>query len=368
VRVTAVRWTPFSLPFRRPFATAAAATDHREGLLVELETDAGARGLGEAAPLPERGGSLAASLAALETTAPRLIGLDLADVPTLLEAPSLDAAARCALNTAALDAEARARGLPLAALLAPAPRPSVPVNAVIGEEGVDGAVAAARAAGAAGYGTLKLKVGLAVDREAELRRMAAVREAVGPGVRLRLDANGAWDAETAIDLLLACEGLGVELVEQPVAAADLEGLRRVQAAVAIPIAADESLADAGSARWLIEARAVRALVLKPALLGGPRKALALAAAAGAGDIACVVTTALEGGIGVAMALQVAAALGATPYAHGLATLDLLEDDLILAAPPVLCGEMRLPAAPGLGVELDEAALGRYASGARGGLP
>jgi L-alanine-DL-glutamate epimerase-like enolase superfamily enzyme len=203
---------------------------------------------------------------------------------------------------------------------------------------------------------------MAPDAATEARRVAAVREAVGAGVKLRLDANGAWAEKQAIEALAALAGYDIEYVEQPIAPGNLEALKRVRAASAIAIAADEDVSDLASARRVIEAGAADVLVFKPQALGNFHSTAYMIGRARANGVGVVVTTSIDAGIGTAAALHLAAAMN-NGLAHGLATLPLLEDDLIKAPGlGVEDGRMRLPEGVGLGVELDEDALDRYAAG------
>jgi L-alanine-DL-glutamate epimerase-like enolase superfamily enzyme len=200
---------------------------------------------------------------------------------------------------------------------------------------------------------------MGADPVAERRRVAAVRDAAGYGARLRLDANGAWSVDQAIRTLGALADHDIELVEQPVASADIEALRQVRAASVIPVAADEAVESLATARSVIAAGAADLLVLKPMRLGGLRPTLAVAALAAEAGVRSIVTTTIDTGIGTAAALQAAASLPAGTPACGLATAALLESDLLATPLPVERGVMTLPAGPGLGVSLSAAALGRY---------
>jgi O-succinylbenzoate synthase len=189
--------------------------------------------------------------------------------------------------------------------------------------------------------------------------VAAVREAMGPEMKLRIDANGAWGVEQAVGAIRKLEEYDLEMVEQPVAAGDLPGLARVHAEVHVPIAADEAVTGVGAAERVLEAGAADLLVVKPMVVGGLRPAcriIELAAAAGAGAI---VTTSIDSGVGTAAALHLAATLPPGGPACGLATGSLLAADLITHPLVARCGRMELPDGPGLGVELDEGQLARY---------
>ncbi len=143
--------------------------------------------------------------------------------------------------------------------------------------------------------------------------MAAVRDAVGPGVALRVDANGAWDLDTAQAMIRRLARSQLELVEQPVAT--LDELARLRRRVDVPVAADESVRSVGDARSLAALDAADAVVLKVQPLGGVRAALRMAEAAG---VPALVTSMRETSIGIAAGLALAAALPEVPYACGLA--------------------------------------------------
>ncbi len=360
--LAAVRYRPFRLPMRAPMQTARAAIAYRAGVVIELTDEAGLRGYGEASPLPEFGeGDADDVLRLIETHAQAVAG---ASLPDDLDAPGA-AALRCALDVAALDLEARHRGLSVAALLTERPRASVPANAVIGDGPPEQALAQVRDAWDAGFRTFKLKVA-AKPPDDDVRRVQAIREAL-PYARLRLDANGGWDEPTALATLERLAACDVELVEQPVPVAADEALARIHGAAASRIAADEGVSSVEEGRRLLTAGAVGALVLKPMRLGGLRAAIALAREAAERGVPCIVTTTFDSGIGVAAALHLAAAVPSVDAlpdaAHGLATADHLAADIVAEPPRPHGGTLDVPARPGLGVDLDPGALEAAATGA-----
>jgi len=373
VKVTALDRFSYRIPLVDEFNTAHGRTVARAGLLLRLKTDAGVIGWGEAAPLPEfGGGTVDAAARLLADLAPDFVGRDLAALPELLDGlPSRPAraAVRCALDVAALDALGRIEGRPVAALLATDPAASVPVNATIGAAAIPAAVAAAGRAFAAGFRVVKLKVGMAASPDEEAERVAAVRAALGPDAGLRLDANGAWDVDTAIATLRRLAPYRLDLVEQPVPAADLDGLSRVRRAVDVPLAADEAVTGLDAARAIVARDAVDALIVKPMAVGGLTVGRRITELADETGLTVIVTTTVDAGVGVAAALHLAATLPIPAPACGLATGGLLASDLLAASLPVARGRMRLPAGPGLGVTVDEAALARFgAAGERAPSP
>ncbi|MBI3978171.1 MAG: o-succinylbenzoate synthase [Chloroflexi bacterium] len=357
LRIRRVAWATFRIPYTSAFSTAHGAEAVREGLILRLTADDGLVGLGEASPVPAvGGGTLADALSIIADLAPRLVGLDLAALDFRRAGAT---AVACAVDTALLDLRARAAGIVVATLLGGDGGRAVPVNATVGVVAADGAAAAARRAVLDGYACVKLKVGVAGTAAAEIDRIAAVSAAIGPGGRLRLDANGAWDVATAIAILREVERFDLELVEQPVAADDLAGMARVRESVGIPIAADESGGGPAQARQVIAAGAADVLVVKPMMAGGLRPALAVIELARVAGLGAVVTTTIDAGVGVAAALHLATAVPDPPRACGLATGPLLAGDLIVHPLSSQAGTMRIPAGLGLGVDLDEQQIARY---------
>jgi o-succinylbenzoate synthase len=365
-----VAWRGYRVPFRRPYQAAHGQLTHREGLLLWVELDDGTAGLGEVAPLAGFGGGrLGDCLLVLRAWAGRFVGQAPHEarfqLARLAEHNTHVAALSCGLDTALLDAEARTGGVAVAEALGGARRRYVPLNATIAAAATEAAVVAARAAVLEGFRCVKLKVGLEGSAEAELTRIARVREAVGPGVELRLDANGAWSVGRAIELLRLARELGVALAEQPVPADDLDGLARVRRGVDVPIGADEAITSLAAAQAVLAAEAADVLVVKPTIAGGLRPAGRIVEAAVARGVGVVVTSTLESGVGLAAALQLAATLPDPPLACGLATGPLLASDLLDTPLLPRGGVLWLPFRPGLGVAVDAAALARYGTAVRG---
>lgn len=364
--IVGVRADKVRVPFRRPIPTAREMWVEREAWIVRLVAGDGRIGLGEA--VLDSGDGETASIV-LDQLVHELVMTAPGDrLPTAIELELHGApgrALRAALDSARFDLD----GVPGTAL---APDGAgVGVNATIPSIGPAAAGEAASQAVAAGYRTLKLKAGAERETELLVDRVRAVRTAVGPEVRLRLDVNGAWDLETATERIDAIARFALEYVEQPLAGDDPSVLAQLRRRVRTPIAADESVTSLRSARDLLDAEAVDVLVVKPARVGGPIAAAEIAVLAAERKVPIVVSTLFETGIGIAAAVAVAVALpaglrqglsGDRAPDHGLATAGILEHDLLVEALPIADGRMRVPSATGgggLGVALDERALARY---------
>jgi o-succinylbenzoate synthase len=199
----------------------------------------------------------------------------------------------------------------------PAPvRTRVPVNTTIPAVGPERAHALAAASGCT---TAKVKVGEGDDEA----RVEAVRDALGPDGRIRLDVNGLWDVDEAARRIAALDRHGLEYVEQPVAT--VEQMRRLRRLVDVPLAADESVRLAPDPRRVALRDAADVVILKVQPLGGVWAALEVAEAHG---LPVVVSSAVETSVGIAAGLALAAALPELPFACGLGTVPLLEGDVV----------------------------------------
>jgi o-succinylbenzoate synthase len=351
MRLASVEVIPYSLSFREPYVTARGRLERREMVLLRLRSDDGLVGLGEAVPLSLRGGTVLAQVVEeLEGLGER----DSLDEATLRDsALSLSAPARCAALTALLDLRGR-RAAVEGGSIAPSGSEAVECNATL-VAGEPQAVAAEASRWAEdGFSTFKLKLGTGED----FGQVLAVREAVGPRARIRIDANAAWDVETAKQMLKALEPLEVELAEQPVAT--LEEAAEVATWTSIPIAGDESIENRDDAERALAMGACALTGVKLSKVGGPEAAIEIAEV-----LPAYVSSALDGPVGIAAAAQVAQTLGGTDrgsgtaLAHGLATQRLFSSTIASVECEVRDGLLYSPAGPGLGVEIDEAALQRH---------
>jgi o-succinylbenzoate synthase len=349
MRILSVEVDPYWLPFKEPYTTARGQLLRREMVLLRIRDEDGHLGMGEAVPLSMRGGAgIERVVAELQALANRAEVSEAA-----LESPDsgLSAPARCAALTALLDL----RGKRAAARDAEPDRREqpIPCNATL-VAGAAAAVAAdAERWASEGFRTFKLKLGTGEDVE----QVGAVRSALGPEAKIRVDANAAWDVATAMRVLSEIEPLQIELAEQPVAG--LDELARVAEATAIPIAGDECIESPGEAEEAVRAGACDIAATKLSKVGGPEAAIRIAEV-----MPSYVSSALDGPVGIAAAAQVAQTLDATApasaprFAHGLATQRLFASTIASVECELRDGMLHLPPGPGpgLGVEIDEQAL------------
>lgn len=368
MRIASVEVVPYALLFREPYMTAAGTLTRREMVLLRLRSEDGLEGLGEAVPLSLRGGT---ALAQVVEELESLGGRETLDEATVRgSATALSAPARCAALTALLDL----RGRRVAAEGKTSGGPGEPVrcNATLTAAEPAAVVSAAERWAADGFSTFKLKLGAETAetrvepgflRSRDVALVRAVREALGPRVRIRVDANAAWDLETARRVLAEIEPYEIELAEQPVAT--MEEALEVASSTSIPLAADESVESRADAERAAASGAFALTGIKLSKVGGPEEALEIAEM-----LPSYMTSALDGPVGIAAALQVAQSLGdlgrtaGESLAHGLATQRLFASTIASVECELRGDMLHPPPGPGLGVEIDETALAAHRLDAR----
>lgn len=329
MRIAAAETVPYRLRLTRSVVWGGQAYETREGVLLRLVDGDGREGWGDAAPLPGFSSETPDEAAdALRPIGEALVGREVepadavrpdAPIHTALDAAGLPSSVRFAVDLALADLAAQALGRTLPQALHPDPAVALPLNGLLMGEREDVA-AQAREMARAGYAAVKLKTGrqsVAADVEA----VRAVREALGPRVALRLDANRAWSADEAAEFAAGVADVWIDYVEEPLA--DPAGLPELWLDTGLPIALDETLQAPGGEAML--RGWARAVVLKPTLVGGLVATLRLAAAARAVGVRVVLSAAFESGVGLRGVAALAAATGAEPA--GLDTYRWLAEDV-----------------------------------------
>ncbi len=284
----------------RRASNARNAWSSRRALVVELDDGEGCRGQGEAAPLE---GYSPDSFEEVETVLRRLLGSELAAVPE----EGLPPSARFALETAWLDLAARRSGCSLPELLGVPSSLRVSICASVEPGALERQVASVAEAWKRGFRCFKVKIGAAGEWRRELELISELRRGFGGELRLRADANGAFDAASLPAVLDALEPLGVELLEEPVTGAAWAGVKESR----LTLGADESLQRLSpEVLEAFDRGVLRVAVLKPTTLGGPSRCLALADRLSRAGAGYVVGHAFEGPLGLAACAAVALALAA----------------------------------------------------------
>ena len=312
MRITDIRIARISVPLRVPFKTALRTVNSVEDIIVEIHTDTGHVGYGEAPPTGVITGDTAGAIlgALRDHIIPRLIGQEVDALEPLMK--QLDAAvvhntsAKAAVDIALYDLYGQLLGAPVYRLLG-ASRRQIETDITISVNDPEEMARDTLTALARGYRTLKIKVG--ADPALDVARLTAVRKAAGPDVRLRIDANQAWSPKQAVRLLNRMQelGLDIELVEQPVKAHDLEGLRYVTQRADVPVMADESVFSAADAMTIMQMGAADLINIKLMKCGGIHNALRIASAAEVFGVECMIGCMLEAKVSVNAAVHLACA-------------------------------------------------------------
>jgi L-Ala-D/L-Glu epimerase len=362
VRITKVETIAVRTPMREPLVWPGGTRHSASGLLVQIHTDEGLVGLGEAPgpTLPTIQTIIDAELTQF------LVGQDPLRVEWLVHRMEeftrnwsrIGAYAISGIEIALLDLKGKALGVPVTELLGGFCRDRV---AVVGYLFIDSPEANAKKAGAfvdAGYTELKLKVGR--DFEQDHDTLAAIRDRVGGDVKIRIDANMIWSVPAAIKWIKGLERFDLQYVEQPVPDFDVQGLAQVRRSVAVPIAADEACTDLRSVLELIKADACDVLVVYPSEAGGLRRAHQIGSLADAAGKWCVIGSWAELGVATAGNVHVVASSSNYPFASDT-HYPLQESDVLVEPFQMTDGLVEVPRSAGLGLELDQEAVQRLAN-------
>jgi L-Ala-D/L-Glu epimerase len=362
LRITSVDTIAVRTPMREPLVWPGGTRHSASGLLVQIHTDEGIVGLGEAPgpTLPTIQTIIDAELAQF------LVGQDPLRVEWLVHRMEeftrnwsrIGAYAIAGIEIALLDLKGKALDTPVTELLGGFCRDRVPVVGYLFINTPEANAEKAAAFVDAGYTELKLKVGR--DFEQDHDTIAAIRDRVGKHVKIRIDANMIWSVPAAIKWIRGLEQFDLQYVEQPVPDFDVQGLAQVRRSVSVPIAADEACTDLRSALELIKAEACDVLVVYPSEAGGLRRAHQLGAVAEAAGKWCVIGSWAELGVATAGNVHVVASSSNYPFAsdthYPLQELDVLTEPFQMKD-----GLVEVPRSAGLGVELDPEAVQRLSN-------
>lgn len=372
-----------TIPIRVPLNPDLAIKSGRGGshtvspfLLVRLHTDAGFTGVGEASCTPRWSGEDQTSAAHFINTyfAPLLVGEDPTQVESLTTKYTHPVAGnyftKAGVEMALWDLAGKAANKPVYELLGGKVRNHVATKWSVSGQPPEKAADIARWAISKGFKKMKVKVGL--DPDSDVARVRAVRDAVGPSVKIGVDANGGWpDARTAIDTIQRLrDAADIYFAEQPVPAGDSSEMAEVRRAINLPVVADESIYTLTDAKVLHRAGACDVFSIYVGKAGGILPAKRIADFARSVGLSCTIGSNLELGVGsAAMAHLGLASPGIDPdrYPCDIIGPFYYEDDIV-KEPIGLTGGKAWPSArPGLGVELDGEKVARYRVGKDGSL-
>ena len=351
------------IPVKRPHKMSFTTLEAVNFAFVRIETRGGLVGWGEAACLggPTWSEESAESVQVVleRYVAPWLVGRDAAGIePLRIEMARRvqgNPFARAAVEKALWDLNGRALGVPVHRLLGGRVRERVPLSWSLAVGGLEAELEEAREKVALGHRIFKIKTA-AHPLRVDVERVRRIRETVGPGVALRVDANQGWDRPTALAAVRALEPYGLDFIEQPLPRWDLDGMAELARRSPTPIMADESCGSEHDALAIARLGGVSILALKLTKSAGILGTMAIARIAQAAGMGCYVGCMIETSLGTAAYLHVA--LAASPVTWGCELFGplLLKGDVVRRPVSYADGAILALDGPGLGVDVDETAL------------
>ena len=354
MKITEVKIGRISVPLRVPFKTARKRVDSVEDVIVEIHTDTGAVGYGEAPPTGViTGDTTGAIIGALKDHIIKtIIGRDVDDFEALTDSVQKciihNSSAKAAVDMALWDLYGQLYNIPVYKLLGGS-KDKIVTDITISVNSPEEMARDAITAINRGYDTLKVKVG--VNPKLDVERLSAIRNAIGARAKLRIDANQAWKPQEAVRILnqMQEQGLDIELVEQPVIAHDIEGLKYVTERSYVPVLADESVFSPLDAMKIIQSGAADLINIKLMKCGGVTPALKIADAASIMGVECMLGCMLEAKVSVNAAVHVACA-------RSIITKIALDGPVLCSEDPIIGGsifdekDITVSKAPGLGIK------------------
>jgi L-alanine-DL-glutamate epimerase-like enolase superfamily enzyme len=353
MKIKEIKIGKVSIPLKKPFKTALREVNSAEDIIIKVVADTGEIGYGNAPPTAViTGDSQDSVIAAIrDTIGPKIIGMEvdnLETIMTIIDGAMLNNhSAKAALDIAVHDLFGKLYGIPLYKLFG-GYRNVMTTDLTISVNAPEEMVRDSLEAMAEGYTELKLKVG--TDVEMDMKRVKAIRQAVGSDVKIRLDANQGWLPKEAVRIIRKFEdmGLDIELIEQPVKAHNFEGLKYVTDNVETNIMADESSFGPYEVFTLLAMRACDLINIKLMKAGGLHNAIKIANLAETMGVECMMGCMLESKVGITAAASIAGA-------KKIITKTDLDAAVLLAEDPIIGGvsfsknQIIVPEAPGLGI-------------------
>lgn len=362
MKITRIEAFTADINYIKPFVINGGPSFVGDHVLTRVHTDEGIIGYGEGAPMVSYSDETQKDIlnGVLDYLAPAVVGMDPFDLEAIHHRMEQVLPghhfAKASIDLALYDIMGKKLNVPAYQLLGGKVRDHIPLAWVVGIGGIDEMVEEAVSyVNRYGFETVKLKIGREPQKDLDVVR--EVRAALGPNVKIRVDANQGYDVSTAIKTLRKMEQYDLELVEQPVAKWNILGMAEVAAALDTPIEADESMFGYHDAMTLIKLKAcdiINIKIMKPCGLYGSKKVAAVAEAAG---LTCLIGSMVEFGPGTAAGLHFAAAHRVVAHACEqvggfLFAGDVVEEDFGLSA--VVNGSLKVPEGPGLGITMKEA--------------
>jgi len=353
VRIQKIELGEVKIPLVTPFKTALRTVDTVNDIVVRITADDGREGYGEAPATAVITGDTKGSVAAAirDFIAPAITGMEISDIDGIMgrmqRAIVKNTSAKAAVDMAVYDLYAKDLNRPLYKVLG-GNRDEIETDITVSVNDIDEMVRDSLRGVEQGFHILKVKVGKEGLKDVE--RIAAIREAVGRDIVIRVDANQGWRPKDAVRIIRAMEdkGLDIDLVEQPVDAHDFQGMKFVTANSATPILADESVFSPQDAIRIIQERAADLINIKLMKTGGIYEALKICGIAESFGVECMTGCMLESKLAVSAASHLAAAKGIITR-HDLDGPALCKIDPYEGGPSFEGAKIRMNSTPGIGI-------------------
>ncbi len=334
-------YSPYSLKLKMPFAASKVNLTERRGFIISLRSNSGMTGTGDAAPFPEFGSEAYEDDEKFLSRLSLQLSIDLNNtiksINDNLSSIESHPALRHGIEQALLSLICNEEKISLNALVNKTSNPIIPVNGAIGflpgEKSVEKAADLIRQ----GFRTLKIKVGRD-DFGEDYSVIESIRKHLKGSYNLRIDANGKWSFDDAVNHLQQLEKFNIEYAEQPVN--DLQDFIQLKQKTIIPLAPDESIRSVQDAKSFIERKAADYLILKPMMTGGLLPVLEIIEMAEQNNVRVVITSSFESAIGRSYAVFIASLIDSIT-AHGLSTGSFIEKDITDDPFPVTNGAIYL---------------------------
>ncbi|MFD2332860.1 mandelate racemase/muconate lactonizing enzyme family protein [Cohnella sp. GCM10020058] len=360
MKITKVTTRPIRIPFHKGEVWSNGTRYGAPSLIVQIETDEGLVGIGE---------SVGPTIPVIQTVvekefAPFVVGRDPMELESILQQleeysvnwKQIGYYGLAGVEMALLDLRGKILNTPLYNLLGGLCKKEVAFSGYIFIDTPERNVKEAVSFVERGFLELKLKVGRDIDQDVE--RLKAVREAVGPKIKIRIDPNQNWSIPTAVKAIRRMEKYDLQMVEQPTPFHDVDAMAAVARAVDVPITADEGCATLEDALRLIDKRACACFTVYPSEAGGILKAKQIADLASHAGIWCITGSWAETGIGTMGNVHLIAANRNFPFGNDT-HLDFMTGDVLKTPLLFNQGKIAVPDRPGLGIELDPGKLDVY---------
>ena len=340
MRITGISATPVSIPFKKPFVVWRGVAETKDHVIVQVETDEGIVGIGEASPFLYYASETQQDVVSTVNTyiAPLVLGqdpFDLESIDTLFHTV-IDGHhfSKAAVEMALWDIIGKKLGLPVYKLLGGKVRPSVPVVGILKSEGPAQTARDAEEWVANGFRQLKVKIGFGPERD--IATVRAVRRAVGDAVTIRVDAEENYDLKISLRMARQLDELGIELLSQPIPRHNYQDMALLRQAIDIPLLVDESIVTPEDVLQAVRLGTGDLINIKVVKSGGILNSRRMAAIAKAAGKDCLAGSMLEMGPGTLFAAHFVVATANVSYASEIVGPLLLADDL-LAEPLVYRG-------------------------------